>query len=158
MRWDQGRLAIERMLADGELQRVPASRQQADRLLVQARTHVTSAVRVCGDDPAGGYALAYDAARKALTAILENQGLRPTTRGGHVAVLEAVRAQLDPPMGRALRGFNRMRTRRHDAEYPPADSPEITADDVRLGVYFRVTMPRYRTPKRWVWGVRWRRG
>lgn len=131
MKWEQGREAIKRMLADGELQRVPASRDQADRLLIQARTHVTSAVRVCGDDPAGGYALAYDAARKALTAILENQGLRPTTRGGHLAVLEAVRAQLDPPMGRALRGFNRMRTRRHDAEYPPTDSPEITADEVR---------------------------
>jgi hypothetical protein len=24
-----------------------------------------------------------------------------------------------------------MRTRRHDAEYPPTDSPEISADDVR---------------------------
>jgi hypothetical protein len=34
-------------------------------------------------------------------------------------------------MGRALRQFNRMRTRRHDAEYPPTDSPEITAVDVR---------------------------
>ena len=131
MRWEQGRGAIDRMLADGELQRVPASRIQADRLLFQAKTHVTSALQVCGDDPAGGYALAYDAARKALTAILENQGLRPTTRGGHLAVLEAARAQLVPPMGRALRGFNRMRTRRHDAEYPPTDSPEITPDDVR---------------------------
>jgi hypothetical protein len=76
MRWEQGRAAIERMLADGELQRVPASRE-------------------------------------------------------HLAVLEAVRAQLDPPMGRVLRQFNRMRTRRHDAEYPPTDSPEITPADVR---------------------------
>jgi hypothetical protein len=92
---------------------------------------VASALKVCDDDPAGGYALAYDGARKALTAILENEGLRPTTRGGHLAVLEAVRAQTDPPMGRALRQFNRMRTRRHDAEYPPTDSPEITAADVR---------------------------
>lgn len=131
MRWDQGRECIERMLADGELQRVPASRQQADRLVIQARAHLASAVTICGNDPAGGYALAYDAARKALTAILENQGLRPTTRGGHLAVLEAVRAQLDPPMGRLMRRFNRMRTRRHDVEYPPTDSPEITADDVQ---------------------------
>jgi hypothetical protein len=30
-----------------------------------------------------------------------------------------------------LRQFNRMRTRRHDAEYPPADAPEITASDVQ---------------------------
>jgi hypothetical protein len=131
MKWDQGRAAIDRMLADGELQRVPASREQADRLLAQARVHVSSALKVCDADPSGGYALAYDGARKALTAIVENEGLRPTTRGGHLAVAEAVRAHLDPPMGRILRQFNRMRTRRHDAEYPPTDSPEITPDDVR---------------------------
>jgi hypothetical protein len=131
MRWDQGREAIDRMLAAGELQRVPASREQADRLLSQARIHVASALQVCDADPPGGYALAYDGARKALTAILENEGLRPTTRGGHLAVAEAVRAQLDPPMGRILRQFNRMRIRRHDAEYPPTDSPEITPADVR---------------------------
>lgn len=75
MRWEQGRAAIERMVADGELQRVPASRTQADRLLTQARAHLGSAAKVRDDDPNGGYALAYDAARKALTAILENQGL-----------------------------------------------------------------------------------
>jgi hypothetical protein len=131
MRWEQGRDSIDRMLADGELQRIPASREQADRLLAQARIHVASALQVCDADPPGGYALAYDGARKALTAILENEGLRPTTRGGHLAVSEAVRAQLDPPMGRILRQFNRMRTRRHDAEYPPVDSPEITPADVR---------------------------
>lgn len=131
MRWGQGRATIDRMLVDGELQRVPASRNQADRLLGQARVHVASALKVCDVDPAGGYALAYDGARKALTAILENEGLRPTTRGGHLAVFEAVRAQLDPPMGRVLRQFNRMRIRRHDAEYPPTDSPEITPADVR---------------------------
>jgi hypothetical protein len=34
-------------------------------------------------------------------------------------------------MGRVIRQFNRMRVRRHDAEYPPTDSPEITPDDVR---------------------------
>jgi hypothetical protein len=99
MKWEQGRAAIERMLADGELQRVPASREQSARLLAQARVHVASALKVCDEDPPGGYALAYDGARKALTAI--------------------------------LRQFNRMRTRRHDAEYPPTDSPEITPADVR---------------------------
>lgn len=33
-------------------------------------------------------------------------------------------------MGRVVRQFNRMRIRRHDAEYPPTDSPEITPADV----------------------------
>jgi hypothetical protein len=73
----------------------------------------------------------YDAARKALTAVLENQGLRPTARGGHLAVYEAVSAQLDPPLGATLRPFDRMRRQRHDVEYPPTDAPELTPEDIR---------------------------
>jgi hypothetical protein len=119
MRWEQGSASIDRMLADAELQRVPASRDQADSLLAQARIHLTSAASICADDPPGAYALAHDAARKALTAVLANQGLRPTTRGVHLAAYDAVRAQLDPPPGKILRPFDRMRRQRHDAEYPP---------------------------------------
>lgn len=131
MRWEQGRATIERMIADGDLQSVPASRSQADRLLVQARRHVTSAAAVCQDDAAGGYALVYDAARKALTAVLENQGLRPTSRGGHIAAFEAVRAQLAPPLGATLKPFHRMRRQRNEAEYLSNNGPELSADDVR---------------------------
>jgi HEPN domain len=131
MRWDQGRAVIDRMLADAELQRVPASRDHADRLIAQARNHLTSAAEICDQDPPGGCALVYDATRKALTAVLENQGLRPTTRGGHLAAYEAVRAQLEPPMGKTLRPFDRMRRQRNDAEYPPSNAPALTANDVR---------------------------
>jgi hypothetical protein len=119
------------MLADSELQRVPASREQADRLIDQAGTHLASAAEICDQDPPGGYALLYDAARKALAAVLENQGLRPTTRGGHLAAYEAVRAQLAPPMGKILQPFDRMRRQRHDAEYPPTESPKLTPADIR---------------------------
>lgn len=34
-------------------------------------------------------------------------------------------------MGKLPRPFTRMRRLRHDAEYPPANAPELTADDVR---------------------------
>jgi hypothetical protein len=131
MKWDQGRSVIDRMLADSELQRVPASREQADRLIDQAGAHLSSAAEICDQDSPGGYALLYDAARKALAAVLENQGPRPTTRGGHLAVYEAIRAQLDPPMGKILQPFDRMRRQRHDAEYPLTDSPTLTPADVR---------------------------
>jgi hypothetical protein len=82
MRWVQGRTVIEQMLATGDLQRVPASREHADRLLEQARRHVYSTQNystqnAAAADPEGAYALLYDAARKTLTAILANQGLRP---------------------------------------------------------------------------------
>jgi hypothetical protein len=131
MRCEQGRTEVDGMLANAELQRVPASREHADSLIAQAGVHLSSAAAICDQDPPGAYALVYDAARKALTAVLENQGLRPTTRGGHLAAYDAVRAQLDPPLGKILRPFDRMRRQRHDSEYPPASAPALTADDVR---------------------------
>ncbi len=73
MKWDQGRAVIDRMLADAELQRVPPSRVQADRLISRARTHTASAAAICEEDPPGAYAIVYDAARKALTAVLETR-------------------------------------------------------------------------------------
>ncbi|WP_034089442.1 hypothetical protein [Streptacidiphilus albus] len=130
MKWQQGRAALEGMLARKELERVPASREQADNLLAQASNHLTAAQAIVAIDAIGAYQLLYDAARKALVAVLENQGLRPTSRGGHIAVLEAVSAQLDPPLGAALRPFDRMRRRRNQAEYADLDSPEIEAQDV----------------------------
>jgi hypothetical protein len=58
--------------------------------------------------------------------ILENQGLRSTSRGGHLAVIDAVRSQLDPPMGQVLRPADRMRRRRNDAECPSSDVPALS--------------------------------
>jgi hypothetical protein len=130
MRWQQGRDALDGMISRGELERVPASRQHADLLLDQADQHLKSARAIVAFDAAGAYQLLYDAARKALTAMLENQGLRATSRGGHLAVLDAVSAQLDPPLGAILRPFDRLRRRRNQAEYPASDQPGFSAQEV----------------------------
>lgn len=129
MRWQQGRAAIDGMLARGELERVPPSRDHADVLLAQAQQHLGSAQLISEADPAGAYQLLYDAARKALAAILENQGLRATSRGGHIAVLDAVSAQLDPPLGGVLRPFDRLRRRRNQAEYPASGQPGFHSEE-----------------------------
>lgn len=130
MRWNQGRAEVEQMLARSELQRVPPSREHADRLLHQATQHLRTAETVAPTDAEGAYALAYDDARKALAAVLENEGLRATSRGGHIAVLRAVSAQLDPPLGPVLRPFDRMRRRRNSLEYPDFESPDLVVEDV----------------------------
>lgn len=130
-RWDQGRATLDAMLAEGRLERVPPSREQADLLIEQAEAHINSAKAIAATDPAGGYAMAYDAARKALLAVLENQGLRPTSVGGHhVALGEAVTAQLVPPLGSTFRPFQRMRRRRNSLEYPSSTEPPLTEQDV----------------------------
>jgi hypothetical protein len=94
VKWQQGRSLIDGMIVRGELERVPASRAHADLLLAQSTRHMESAGAIAGGDAAGAYQLLYDAARKALAAILENQGLRATSKGGgHIAVREAVSAK-----------------------------------------------------------------
>ena len=131
MRWDQGRAVIDKLIADGELQRVPANREHADQLLAQARKDLASAELLSEDNPKRAYESLYDAARMALTAVLENEGLRPTSHGGHIAPYTAVTAQLDPPMGTVLRPFGRMRRTRNRSEYPSFTTPEVTPDNVR---------------------------
>lgn len=130
MRWDQGRALVEGMITRREIERVPPSRTHADLLLRQANQHLQAARAIVSIDPTGAYQLIYDAARKAFNAVLENQGVRATSNGGHIAVREAVLAQLDPPLGRILRPFDRLRRRRNEAEYPSVDTPALSAADV----------------------------
>ena len=73
-----------------------------------------SAERVLDGDPAGALTLAYDAARLARTGLLAQQGLRPTTQGGHKVVQDAMRAQF----GDAFTEFDWLRQRRNEVEYP----------------------------------------
>lgn len=131
MRWNQGRAEIDKLIADGELQRVPANREHADQLLVQAGKDLASADLLADANRKRAYESLYDAARIALTAVLENEGLRPTSRGGHVAPYAAVSAQLDPPMGGVLKPFDRMRRTRNRSEYPSFTTPDVTPDNVR---------------------------
>jgi hypothetical protein len=113
------------------LQQVPPNREHADQLLVQARKDLASAELLLDANPKRAYESLYDAARMALTAILENEGLRPTSRGGHTAPYAAVIAQLDPPIGAMLRPFDRMRRTRNRSEYPSFTTPDVTPDNVR---------------------------
>lgn len=131
LRWEQGRATVDGLLARGQLTRVTANRDLAGVLLGQAGAHVASAAAIVESDPSGAFALAYDAARKALTAILVNQGLRAGGDGAHAVLLDVVRAQLDPPLGTVFRPFVWMRPLRNHTEYPTPEHPTAAADDVR---------------------------
>lgn len=85
------------------------------------------------EDAELAYAAVHDAVRKALAAMLQAQGLRATTTGGHLAVQHAVKAQFAATMGTLLRPIDRIRVTRHSAEYPSSDT-YIDADAVRADV------------------------
>lgn len=128
-RWATGREDLEAMVTAGDLEQVAPSPENAARLLAEAERHLRSAQLVAAADPAGGYDLLYAAARKAMAAALAVQGLRATSKGGHIAVQEAVTAQLGRS-GAVVRPFGRLRRTRNDADYPRLDTPELSAEDI----------------------------
>ena len=128
-RWETGAEELNRLIAAGDVDRVPPSAANAERLMAEARRHLASAGALADSDPVGAYDMLYAAARKALSAALARQGLRSTSKGGHLAVQEAITAQLGRA-GRDIRPFGRMRRTRNDADYPRLDSPPLTTADV----------------------------
>jgi hypothetical protein len=120
-RWTQGEAEIEQQLAVGDLQQVTGGRSNGAVLLDKAQRTLDTARTVAAADPNSAYTLAYDAARHAGTALLAQQGLRPTSRGGHYALERALRGQF----GQGFRAFGTMRRRRNELEYP--DLPDETA-------------------------------
>lgn len=130
MSWERGRAEMDRLLGDGEVQRVTPSDEVAARLMADAEAHIRLASKGVTDDPAGVLQLSYDAARKASAALLAVQGLRATTRGGHIALIDAVRAQFNDHGGMEVFGrLGRLRRRRNATEYPDPDSPTVTVEE-----------------------------
>jgi len=130
MSWSPGADRIRELIDAGELERVQASTDIAHRLLNDADQHIASAraIAVSGD-LSGAYQLAYDAMRKAAASLLAIQGLRATSRGGHVAVQDAVNAQFGDTV-RAFRAFGRLRRNRNRFEYPGDTASVPQQDDV----------------------------
>ncbi|MEW1847415.1 hypothetical protein AB0392_56475 [Nonomuraea angiospora] len=128
--WARGREEIIGMLQRRELTQVVADAELAERMLSTARRHLTSAEALAAADPYLAYAALHDAVRKSLAALLQIHGLRATTTGGHLAVQYAARAQFGASMGAILRPVDRIRTTRHESEYPTS-STWIDEDSVR---------------------------
>jgi hypothetical protein len=108
MSWEPGRERVRELIDTGEVDRVTPDLTIAGRMLEDAGRHLgtASAAKVAGD-LSGAYQLAYDALRKSAASLLEAQGPRATSRGGHLAVRKAVTAQFGATV-RVFRSFGRM--------------------------------------------------
>src|SRR5487761_241833 len=129
-RWQRGVATIERLLAGGELQAVTGAAADGGPWLSKARRTMTTATSAADSDPDSAFSLAYDAARFACTALLTQQGLRGTTRGGHYVVEVAVRDQF----GGAFDQFGGLRRQRNDIEYPVVVVAPLTPADARSAI------------------------
>ena len=63
--------------------------------------------------------------RFACAALLAQQGLRPTTGGGHLAIEQAMRAQF----GDTFKPFRDLRIRRNELEYPTFPDEAVEPDE-----------------------------
>jgi HEPN domain-containing protein len=125
MRWSTGEAAVERLLAAGHVERVQGAQADGASWLDRARRGLQAAQVIAKTAPDSSVVLAYDAARQACVALLAQQGLRPTTAGGHYAVEEVIQAQFGP----ALRAFGGLRRRRNELEYPLYPTEQATQEE-----------------------------
>ena len=123
MRWSTGEATVERLLAAGHVERVQGAQADGASWLDRARRGLEAARVLAESAPDSSVVLAYDAARQACVALLAQQGLRPTTAGGHYVVEEVIRAQFGP----ALRAFGGLRRRRNELVYPLYPTEQASA-------------------------------
>ncbi|OFL67385.1 MULTISPECIES: HEPN domain-containing protein [unclassified Brevibacterium] len=124
---------IARMLASRRLERVAVNRDYAVTVIEMAKQHVRTAEALAGsDDQAMAFTAAYDAARKALVAVLATKGLRVRPVGGAHRNTGVAAAEFIEDA--ALEEFEWMRQVRNATEYPSDDQPTATLQDVREAI------------------------
>jgi hypothetical protein len=125
MRWNAGEALVERLIGLGHIEQVSGAQADGGSWLERARRGLDAARAIAEAAPDSSIILSYDAARQACVALLAQQGLRPTTAGGHYVVEEVIRAQF----GTALRAFGGLRRRRNELEYPLYPTERASADE-----------------------------
>jgi hypothetical protein len=129
-RWARGQAELDQLLESRQLQKIAGGAPNGEPLLDKARRTLATATDIAEADPDSAFALGYDAARYAGTALLAQQGLRPTTTGGHYAVEVALRAQF----GDGFRPFGTLRRRRNELEYPTTPGETASIAETREAI------------------------
>jgi hypothetical protein len=131
-KWSRGQAEIEQFINRRELEHITGAAADGSPLLRQAKTTAATASTLVQTDAYSAYILAYDAARFACTALLAQQGLRPTTSGGHTAV--------QTQFGPGFRPFNTMRRRRNELEYPHVPGETATTTEAQQAITDTATL------------------
>jgi hypothetical protein len=106
------------LTAKGLIETVEPDRPMAEQWISDARRHLDAAQAIQTMDPSGTYVLAYDAARKAVTAALLVSGHRVRNGpGSHQALAQYAKALARETGEPALQQFDRLRRERKRYEY-----------------------------------------
>src|SRR5664279_1217228 len=122
---EKGAATVDELMEVGRLRRLTGVELNVAPLMERAEQQLKSAAELVHSDPLSAYILAYDATRRACTALLAAQGIRPTADRGHETVEKVVVAQF----GGVFSRFNTLRRRRNELEYPTSPSDFAEAEE-----------------------------
>ncbi len=135
-RRDQRYDSVDELIAQHRIERIPPNRAAIRDWVNDANRHLRSAEALAESDPRLAYAACHDAVRKALTAHMSANGLRPKAgEGAHVAVISYGRERLQGLIDAdTLDELDTLRRVRRVAEYGEAPSASVDADEVRAAL------------------------
>jgi hypothetical protein len=110
---------LEELIERSAVRRGSPDREAAERELRTARQHIESSRALAGSDDTAALGLAYEAARKAISAHMRANGLRVGRgEGGHARMGEYGLAVVDETSAAdALRAFDQVRRLRNRSQY-----------------------------------------
>ena len=126
---------VRQLLAQRKIDVVEPGAAEATRQFEEALAHLKSAQAILENDAAGSFQLTYDAARKALQAVLLASGLRVASppRGNHYVFIELAESGMliDP----AWSNLRWMRELRNSTEYPAVDQLTAQLEDAKQAIF-----------------------
>lgn len=133
-----------RLLDDKRIEREPAARGQMDQQLSAAHRDLETARGLLASGNEWAYSIAYNAMLLAGRAVMFSEGYRPTTTGGHAAVVDFLRLRLGQSFTNVIQTMDRMRRQRHRITYdaPGTVSPSQIREAVQIAGQFIAQVER----------------
>ena len=124
-----GERELEALLSERVVERVAADAMTAEKERDAARRHIASAALVAQSDPAGAFAMGYDAIRKSIAAHMRTRGYRVrSATGRHRRVGQyAIAALDDAEIAHHIEAFDHLRRLRNQSQY---DGLEVEPQEV----------------------------
>ena len=120
--------AIDELVRERRLRKVPPNAQVARRIWGKIAKDLSTARHLISIDADRAHECAYDAAFKAVVAILRAMGYRLGNVNQRQAAVEGLRAILDDPNQKALvESFDEMRAKRNRVSYEAGEASETEA-------------------------------
>lgn len=116
---------LQELVKAGKLEHVPfKAKIFTEQVLSCSQSRLDAQALLDKESIHGSFALAYTYIRKAATLLLYCRGVRPTARGGHRVIYEALAVDQGVP-NELAKAYDNLRMKRNSIEYPESFTESI---------------------------------